>query len=82
MSTLFPHTIVVRRRSGSLVKGVWTPGPVESGTFVGSVQPVKGKDLYLLPICRRDIGSMKIYSNTPLAVSVVGGDSLGDIVVW
>ena len=82
MSTLLPHTIVVRRRSGSLVKGVWTPGPVESGTFVGSVQPVKGKDLDLLPIGRRDTGSMKVYSNTPLAVSVEGGDTPGDIVVW
>ena len=25
---------------------------------------------------------MKVYSNTPLAVSVEGGDTPGDIVVW
>lgn len=82
MSTLFPRTLVVRHRTGSLVKGVWTPGPVESGTFIGSVQPIRGKDLDLLPIGRRDIGSVKVYSNTPLAVSIEGGSQPGDIVVW
>lgn len=82
MSTLFPHSLVVQHRSGSLVKGVWTPGPVESGIFVGSVQPVNGKDLDLLPIGRRDTGSVKVYSNTPLAVATEGGTTPGDVVVW
>lgn len=82
MSTLFPHTIVVRHRTGERVRGVWTPGPTTSDTFVGSVQPVKGKDLELLPIGRRDTGAVKVYSNTPLAVSVEGGTTPGDVVVW
>lgn len=82
MSTLFPRTIVVRHRTGSLVKGVWVQGQVESGTFVGSVQPVRGKDLDLLPIGRRDTGSVKVYSNTPLEVASEGGNQPGDIVVW
>lgn len=81
MSTLFPSTIIYLQVSGSRVNGIWTPSMVEK-TFVGSVQPAVGKDTELLPEGRRDKGSVKLYSNTPLQVSLEGSDSSGDIVIW
>lgn len=81
MSTLFPHNIRYIHRSGSYVSGRWVSQEQE-GTFVGSVQPVTGKDTEFLPENRRDAGLMKVYSNSPLAVSIEGGESQGDIVIW
>lgn len=81
MSTLFPRTISYKRRTAELVNGVWEFSETD-GTFTGSVQPVNGKDLQFLPEGRRDIGLMKVYSNTPLSVSVEGSNTPGDIVLW
>lgn len=81
MSTLFPSTIQYLQVSGARVNGIWTKTEVAK-TFTGSVQPAVGKDTELLPEGRRDKGSVKIYSNTPLQVSLEGSDSSGDIVVW
>lgn len=79
--TLFPKTIPYISRTGSYVSGRWqnTDTP---GTFTGSVQPLTGKEIEALPIARRDVGSVKIYSSTPLQVSVQGGDTPGDLVLW
>ena len=38
--------------------------------------------LQFLPEGRRDIGLMKVYSNTPLSVSVEGSNTPGDIIIW
>lgn len=82
MSTLFPHTIrLLKRSSGTYSKGRWSSQESES-SFVGSVQPVTGKDTEFLPENRRDTGLVKVYSNSPLTVSIEGGDSQGDIVIW
>ena len=81
MSTLFPRTISMIHRTAELVNGRWTTSEAE-GSFVGSVQPVSGKDLQFLPEGRRDIGMVKVYSNTALAVSVEGSNTPGDIVLW
>lgn len=81
MSTLFPRTIGMVHRTAELVNGRWSFSEAE-GTFVGSVQPVNGKDLQFLPEGRRDIGMVKVYSNTALAVSAEGSNTPGDLVIW
>lgn len=81
MSTLFPRTIIYKHRTAELVNGVWEFSETD-GTFTGSVQPLTGKELQFLPEGRRDIGLMKVYSNTPLSVSVEGSNTPGDVVIW
>lgn len=81
MSTLFPRTIGMIHRTAELVNGRWNTSEAE-GSFFGSVQPVNGKDLQFLPEGRRDIGMVKVYSNTALAVSAEGSNTPGDIVLW
>ena len=81
MSTLFPRTISYKHRTAELVNGVWEFSETD-GTFTGSVQPLTGKELQFLPEGRRDIGLMKVYSNTPLSVSVEGSNIPGDVVIW
>ena len=81
MSTLFQRTISYKHRTAELVNGVWEFSETD-GTFTGSVQPLTGKELQFLPEGRRDIGLMKVYSNTPLSVSVEGSNTPGDIVIW
>lgn len=82
MSTLFPHNIQVERSGGSYSGGRWVPGLSQLVAIVGSVQPVTGKDTEFLPENRRDTGLVKVYSNEPLQVSIEGGDSRGDVVIW
>lgn len=81
MSTLFPKTINYLAVTFTRVKGkvsrTETPG-----TFVGSVQPVTGKDIDAEQVGRVDIGKVKIYSNTPLNVAIEGTANSGDIVIW
>lgn len=79
--TLFPKQISYISRTGSYVSGRWQNTEVPA-TFLGSVQPVNGKEIEALPIARRDIGSVKIYSSIPLQVSTQGSDTPGDLVLW
>ena len=83
MSTLFPKTIVFKRVAGTLDPntGLWsfTPGTY---TFQGSVQPLSAQEIEALPIGRRDLGMMKVYSSDRLLVSKEGTQTPGDIVVW
>jgi hypothetical protein len=81
MSTLFPRTISYKHRASELVNGVWEFSETD-GTFTGSVQPLTAKELQFLTEGRRDIGLMKVYSNTPLSVSVEGSNTPGDVVLW
>ena len=82
MSTLFPRTIQAEHRTGSFVRGDWGVTTVENFTFTGSVQPLTGKETEFLPENRRDTGLVKIYSNAPLAVSLEGSNTAGDVVIW
>ena len=81
MSTLFPRLLKYIHRTGAFVKGTWVVSESDA-TFTGSIQPVTGKDTFSLPELRRDMGSVKVYSNTPLSVSTEGGHSPGDLVRW
>lgn len=82
MSTLFHRTIQAEHRTGSYVRGDWVVAAVENFTFTGSVQPLTGKETEFLPENRRDTGLVKIYSNTPLEVSLEGSNTAGDVVIW
>lgn len=81
MSTLFPKNLSVIVRTGEWVKGIWKDTETLSH-FIGSIQPATGKDTEFLPQGRRDKGSVKVYSNTPMNVSQEGTDNSGDIVIW
>lgn len=83
MSTLFPRPIAVERKTdGSYQGGIWVDGDEETIAFIGSVQPMSGKEMDALDVGRRDLGKVKVYSSTPLLVSTEGGDTPGDIVQW
>lgn len=79
--TLFPSTIDYKQVNGSYVNGEWTKTEIE-GTFVGSVQPLTGKELESLPVGREDRGKVKVYSDSPLNACVEGTENSGDIVIW
>ena len=82
MSTLFPrNTINYFVVTTTTVKGVATKTET-AGTFVGSVQPITGKDLESLPTGRSDRGVVKVYSDTQLNVSLKATNKPGDIIVW
>ena len=81
MSTLFPRLLKYIHRTGAFVKGTWVVSESDA-TFTGSIQPVTGKDTLSLPVLRRDTGSVKVYSDTPLSVSAEGGHAPGDLVQW
>lgn len=82
MSTLFPRTIQAEHRAGSYVRGDWVVSTTENFIFVGSVQPLTGKETEFLPENRRDTGLVKVYSDAPLAVSLEGSNTAGDVVIW
>jgi hypothetical protein len=83
MATLFPKIIsYTHRPGGAYIKGIWVEGTNEERTFIGSVQPVTGKDTDALNIGQEDIGKVKIYSSSKLTVSLEGTEDIGDIVLW
>lgn len=81
MSTLFPRALTVSRSTGSYVNGVWTSSAV-SITVMGSAQPMSGREIQALEIGRKDIGKIKLYTDTPLVVSTEGQANSGDVVTW
>lgn len=81
MSVLFPKTISYFIVTGSRVKGKWTPAE-NAGTFIGSVQPVTGRDLDVVQVGRQDTGKIKVYANESLNVSKEDSNTPGDLIVW
>ena len=82
MSTLFPRNTIDYYSVATTTTNGIDAETLTAGTFVGSVQPTTGKDLESLPAGREDRGTVKIYSDTELNVSVEGSNTPGDIVVW
>lgn len=78
MSTLFPLPYTVRRRTRTLVRGVWTPGTTSTITIQGSVQPLSGADLKTMDIGSRDLGKVWIYTDTLLRKRVDGSNTESD----
>lgn len=80
--TLFNNPILVTSKTGTYVKGVWTPGTDTTKTVYGSVQALSYRELAILDIGRKDLGKVKIYSDTALKVSQEGTENSGDIITW
>lgn len=81
MSTLFPQPQTAVRKQGGYTNGVWSSSSVTI-SFSGSIQPISGKEIEALPIARKDVGTVKIYSSTPLRIAEQGKENTGDIVLW
>lgn len=81
MSVLFPTTINIKSRTFTRVKGKSTVVEI-AGTITGSVQPLNGRDFEALDTGRQDKGTMKVYCNEKLNVSIEGTTTPGDIVIY
>lgn len=81
MTTLFQKTITYYPVTFTRTKGVPTKVVGSASTFLGTTQPVTGKDLESLPAGRDDIGMIKVYSDTQLNVSIAETNNSGDLVV-
>jgi len=81
MSTLFPKTISFKRRTGVFTDGVYVTNETDS-SFVGSVQPLTGKEIETFVAGRADKGHVKVYSATRLNVCAEGQLNSGDVVIW
>jgi hypothetical protein len=81
MTVLPRNTINYYVVTTTIAYGVATKVETAS-TFIGSVQPITGKDLESMSSGRTDVGMVKAYSDTKLNVSLEGVDHPGDIIVW
>ena len=52
----------VTRTDGSYVDGVWTPGVASTFAIEGSIQPMSGRELLLLPEGQRSRGAWTLYT--------------------
>lgn len=82
MSTLVPKPFQIIRNTRVLgPKGVWTTGTPETLTFLGSVQPLSGKDLLVLEPGSRDTGKVWIYTGSQLKKRTEGSQDIADVLV-
>lgn len=83
MSTLFPKIIEFERQTnGAYVGGKWVADPEVTNTFLGSVQPLTGKQMEAFPTNRQDLGLVNVFSSSKLEISTEGGGNAGDVVLW
>jgi len=65
--SMFRSAFTVKRMAaGTWVKGKFTEGAVTSFSIMASVQPLKGKEIELLPEGRRQSQAVNIYTDTQL----------------
>lgn len=81
--TLFktPH-VVDRYSSSGYVNGDYQKGASSEVSFLGSVEPIEGQRNENEPVGREDIGSVRIFSDVQLLVSVQGTDQASDELKW
>ena len=82
MSTLFPKSYTIRRRTRALVRGIWTPEAPTTATIWGSVQPLSGSDLETMEAGSRDLGKVWIYTNATLRKRVEGSTTEADLLEY
>lgn len=69
----FRSTFSVKRVvPGAYVNGFWVEGAESTFTIQASVQPLKGKEMEMLPEGRRNSQSVKIYTDTQLQTVASG----------
>jgi len=80
--SLFKYPQTGQTAPGSYVRGVWTEASSTPLSFLGTIQPMSGKEITSLNVGREDTGKVKVYSTTPLNVSIKGSSNSGDIVFY
>lgn len=83
MGSLFPIVQeAYRLNGGSYVNGIWQEGTREDFTFLGTIQPMTGKEIESMVGARETQGMVKIYTGDDLQVSKEGTDETGDIIIF
>lgn len=83
MSTLFPKTNSYYPYNDSTKsKGRITSNYGNIATFVGNIQPMSQKEVDTLGIGRKDMGKVKVYTDTIFTISIEGQENTGDKVVY
>ena len=78
--TLFPRRLLYRKRTTTLLRGVWVDEE-EDDTFMGSIQPVAGKQSDEETTTRDGTGTVKIYTQTKFNIGDRGtGNTAGDLI--
>jgi hypothetical protein len=80
--SLFNNTITARRYTFGVVNGIVVEDQPVEFTFLGTVQPVSGKDIMYLPAGRRDTGVVKIYTADELQISSEAQNLAGDRILF
>lgn len=81
MSSFRTAFTVKRKAAGTLVKGKLVEGSTSTITIQASVQPMRGKDVDLLPEGRRTSQAVWIYTDTQLQLSNSTAFTNPDILV-
>lgn len=78
----FGTTYTVRRRDpGQYIDGIWTPaGTYEEFDIIASIQPVRGRELEMLPEGRRTREAIRIYTKSGIRPAIEQQDVKGDLV--
>jgi hypothetical protein len=71
---------VLRQGPGGYARGEWVDGAETVVTVYGSVQPVNGQELLVLPEGRRTSDVVKIYTDTELTTSE--SNQQPDKILW
>lgn len=71
---------VMRQTAGAYYRGEWANGVETVVTVYGSVQPVSGQELMVLPEGRRTRDTVKIYTDTELNTSE--NNQQADKILW
>jgi hypothetical protein len=61
-----PITVIRETKSGSYVRGIWTPGKASEFEIQATVEPLDGQDLLLIPEGERTKEMIRIYSELEL----------------
>lgn len=73
---------VTRTAAGTYVDGVWTPGATSTFGIEGSLQPMSGRELLLLPEGERAAARWKLYTETALLTADEAAQTEADRVSW
>ena len=79
-----PQVYYSKGAGAGYVNGIWTEAKTVAGTFLGTIQPLNANEVRNLPEGERNIGSVKIYSETKLNVAQEASSPTesGDVVVF
>lgn len=80
--SLFRYPQTYYKNDGAYVGGEWTATVTGPFTFLGTIQPDTGKDVFPKEPGRDDVGRVRVFSTTALTVGEQGGTAKGDLVTY